>query len=429
MKRRYTIYVFLFTLTAINYIDRVALSVASSDISREFGLGPVSMGYLFSSFLWLYMLALIPMGIMVDKVGSKRLNAWGIGFWSFATALTAGAVGFVSLLTTRFLMGLGESTTYPAGGRVIREWIPAPERGIATAVFHSGSLVGPAVGAVGLGWLVGTFGWRVAFLVAAALGFVWLAAWLVWFEAPEKARWLGTAERDYILGSRDGTPGVAVVGAERASLGLRGLVRSRTLWSIAFSHGCVVYTTYLFLTWLPGYLRAEKGMTLVSSGFYTAVPCLGAAVLGVLIGRAGDAYLAGQDLRSGPRRVVVASCMAISALILLVPYVDALWMVVLLLTLSLTGCTAAVAANLSLVNDLVPSPADSGTAIGFISTGGNLFGLAAPIVTGYVISLTGRFGAGFVIAGTLVAVAALVTLFLTRSPVAEVEAVADVRTA
>ena len=106
------------------------------------------MGYIFSSFLWLYMLALIPMGILVGKVGSRKLNAWGIGLSSVATACTPAATGFASLLATRLIMGLGQSTTYPVGGRVIREWMPAPERGIATSIFHAGVFVGSAVG----GW-------------------------------------------------------------------------------------------------------------------------------------------------------------------------------------------------------------------------------------------------------------------------------------
>ena len=108
---------------------------------------------------------------------------------------------------------------------------------------------------------------------------------------------------------------------------------------------------------------------------------------------------------------------------------DDLWLVTLVLTLALTGCTAAVAANLSLVNDIVPSKADSGTAIGFISTGGNLFGIAAPIVTGYIISITSRYSAGFVIAGILAAVAAAITLLLTRQPFTTPQDTSNVRAA
>ena len=186
-KKRVWIYGFLFTLTLINYIDRVSLSVASKVLKEEFDISPVAMGYLFSSFVWLYFLALIPMGYLVGRFGPKKVNGYGIGVWSVATACTAFSTGFISLLSCRLIMGMGEATTYPAGARVIREWMPLKERGMATAVFHSGSLVGPAVGAIGFGWLISAYGWRIAFIVAGALGFVWLAAWLKWYSHPSKA--------------------------------------------------------------------------------------------------------------------------------------------------------------------------------------------------------------------------------------------------
>lgn len=424
MKRRYWIYLFLFLLTVVNYVDRVALSIASSQIRREFSLSPVELGYLFSSFLWLFAIALIPMGLLVDRFGTRRLNAWGIGFWSLATAMTAFTGGFVSLLITRLLMGLGESTTYPAGGRVIREWAPASERGIATSVFQAGSLLGPAVGAIGLGYVVASYGWRAGFLVAALLGFVWLAAWLIWFKQPEDATWLSGAEREHIVAARNA--GGTSDEAPLKRLGLAALIRSRTLWAIAFSQGCAVYATYLFLTWMPSYLQAEKGMSISRSGLFTAIPYAGAAILGVLIGIGSDRYLRRKDITGGSRRAIVAFCLLMSALILLIPEARALWLVMLLLTLSLTGCTAAIAANLSLVNDLLPSKLDSGTAIAMISVGGNGFGLMAPIATGYVVSITHSYQAGFVITGMLVLTAAAATMVLTRRPIAASEASHDV---
>ncbi|WP_230975338.1 MFS transporter [Burkholderia multivorans] len=412
-------------LTVVNYVDRVALSIASSQISKEFSLSPVDLGCLFSSFLWLYAVALIPMGLLVDRFGSKRLSAWGIGFWSLATALTAFTGGFISLLATRLLMGFGESTSYPAGGRVIREWAPASERGIATSVFHAGSLLGPAIGAVGLGWVVTTYGWRAAFLVAASAGFVWLAAWLRWYRPPEDATWLTRQEREYIVTLRNSAGTTNLIEPQR--LGFAALGRSKTVWAIAFTHGCAVYATYLFLTWLPSYLQAEKGMSLSRSGLFTALPYVGAAILGVLIGMCSDRYLRGKNISRGSRRAVVAVCLLMSALILLVPMANDLWLVMLLLTLSLTGCTAAVASNLSLVNDLLPSKGDSGSAIAMISVGGNAFGLMAPIATGYIISMTHTYQAGFVITGVLVLAAAAVTLLFTRRPITATESITDVR--
>jgi ACS family glucarate transporter-like MFS transporter len=413
-KKRIWIYVFLFTLTLINYIDRISLSVASTALKQEFGISPVAMGYLLSSFVWLYFVALIPMGYLVGRYGPKKVNSWGIGVWSLATVCTAFASGFFSLLGCRLVMGAGEATTYPAGARVVRDWMPLRERGMATAVFHSGSLVGPAVGAVGFGWLITTFGWRLAFLVAGAIGCVWLAAWLKWYQHPSKTSWLSAEELDEITAGSTAEPAQA---AASRPLGFAGLVRSRTMWAIGLSHGCAVYATYFFLTWLPNYLQAEKGLSVMTSSLYTAIPYLGAAVLAIVIGRCSDLVVRGRAAQSGQRRFAVAAVLVASSVILLVPALDSTAAILLVITLSLATCASAVSLDLSLVNDLVRSSDDVGTAAGFITAVGNLFGLLAPIVTGYVVAGTGGFAMAFTVVGVLLVVGAALQVFGANRPV------------
>ncbi|WP_123069642.1 MFS transporter [Massilia aurea] len=416
MRKRIWIYVFLFTLTLINYIDRISLSVASTALKEEFGISPVAMGYLLSSFVWLYFIALIPMGYLVGRFGPKQVNTWGIGVWSVATVCTAFATGFFSLLSARLVMGAGEATTYPAGARVVRDWMPVRERGMATAVFHSGSLVGPAVGAIGFGWLITTVGWRTAFVVAGAIGFVWLAAWGKWYRHPSQASWLGTAELREITADADvGAPGSGA--AARPALGFRGLARSRTMWAIGLAHGCAVYATYFFLTWLPSYLQAAKGLSVMTSSMYTAVPYIGAAILAIVIGRLSDLAVDARAAAAGRRRLVVGAVLLGSAAILLVPLLQSTAAILLVITLSLAGCASAISNNLSLVNDLVRSNEDVGTAAGFVTAVGNLFGLLAPIVTGYVVAGTGGFGMAFGVVGILLIIGSAVAVLGARRPV------------
>jgi MFS family permease len=414
-KKRIWIYVFLFTLTLINYIDRVSLSVASHALKEEFDISPVAMGYLFSSSVWLYFIALIPMGYLVGRFGPKTVNSYGIGVWSIATVCTAFTTGFLSLISCRLIMGAGEATTYPAGARVVRDWMPVRERGLATAVFHSGSLVGPAVGAIGFGWLITSFGWRVAFLAAGAIGFVWLAAWLKWYQHPSRAPWLSAAELAEI--TADASSAQAAATPEAPAIGFKGLVRSRTMWAIGLSHGCAVYATYFFLTWLPTYLQTEKGLTVMNSSIYTAVPYLGAAVLAIVIGRVSDMVVKPQAAAVGKRRFVVGTVLLASAVIFLVPMLDSTWAILLVITLSLATCASAVSLNLSLVNDLVRSSADVGTAAGFITAVGNFFGLMAPIATGYLVANTGGFAAAFTVVGALLVLGSVLSVFGATRPV------------
>lgn len=413
-RKRIWIYVFLFTLTLINYVDRVSLSVASHALKAEFDISPIAMGYLFSSFVWLYFIALIPMGYLVGRYGPKTVNSYGIGVWSIATVCTAFSTGFISLISCRLIMGAGEATTYPAGARVVRDWMPVKERGMATAVFHSGSLVGPAVGAIGFGWLITSFGWPIAFVVAGAIGFVWLAAWLKWYQHPSKAPWLSAAELAEITADADAasarTPAVP-------AMGFAGLVRSRTMWAIGLSHGCAVYATYFFLTWLPTYLQTEKGLTVMTSSFYTAIPYLGAAVLAVVIGRFSDMVVPPAAAAGGKRRFVVGAVLVASSVIFLVPLLSSTWAILLVITLSLATCASAISLNLSLINDLVRSGEDVGTAAGFITAVGNLFGLLAPIATGYFVASTGGFAMAFTVVGALLIVGAVLSVFGATRPV------------
>jgi MFS family permease len=411
--RRVLIFILMFFLATINYIDRVVLSVSATPIAKEFDISPVQLGYLFSSFLWLYVICLVPMGMIVDKFGTRAVNAAGIGLWSIATALTGFAPGFSTLIASRVLMGVGESTTYPAAGRVIREWIPMRERALFAAIFNSGAYFGPAVGGLVLTWLVSTAGWRTAFVVCAAIGFVWLAAWLIWFRQPEQASWLSSEERAMILRERGGD------GAQAAapSLGIGRLLASTSMLGLMLTQGCAVYTQYLFLTWLPNYLQAERGMSMLKSGALMSLPFLGAVVMTALIGKLSDTLLTEETIRTGGRRRLAALSMLAGSLILLTPLVGNVYVILFLIMIALSGVASTVAMNIALVSDLLRSSADAGRATGLLILGGNIFGISAPIVTGYVIQSTGNFDYAFVVAGALLVVGSLAVFTLARKPI------------
>jgi ACS family glucarate transporter-like MFS transporter len=412
--RRGWIGLFLFTLTMINYIDRIALSFAARPIAAEFHLSSVALGYLFSSFLWTYTAFLIPSGIAVDRMGTKRVAAFGISLWSLSTALTGMAWSFPSLLATRLGMGAGEATNNPVGARVIREWIPAGERGILSAIFNSGAYAGPALCAVVAGALINAFGWRGLFVCAGSIGFFWLAAWLRWFRRPEDAAWLGEAERRKILAERKAE--ASQLDGRSEGHGLFALLRTRTMWGLALTQGCTTYTQYLFLTWLPSYLQTTKKLTILKTGLFTAVPYALTAVLMILVGRFSDRLLRQQGVGSGRRRNMIAGALMGASIILLAPFVDNIWLLLGLMTISLTGIASTTSLNFALLNDMLPNPRDIGKGMSFLIVGGNTFGLMAPIVTGYVIAGTGSYTWAFVIAGILLVGGATATLTMTRRP-------------
>jgi MFS family permease len=411
-KGRILIYILIFTACTINYIDRVVLSVSAPQIVKEFGISTIELGYLFSAFLWSYLVFVLPWGVFVDRAGTRVSTAGGMTIWSIATLLTGMSWSFNTAFFTRLLMGFGEASTYPAGARTIREWMPAGERGLATTIFNCGGYAGPALGSILMGFVVTAYGWRAGFFAAGLLGFVWLVAWLVYFRQPETATFIGEEERRKILAERGGDtiPGTAAP--------VSALLRCRSIWGTFVTQGCAVYTVYLFLTWLPTYLQATRGLTILKSGFYTAVPYAVAVPGTILIGWLSDRLLRGVPVESGRRRTLVAIMMLCSSGILLTPWITDTAVLLAVFSVSLTSIGSAVGLNIALLNDLLRNPANIGRANGILVTGGNLFGVAAPIVTGYVVSGTGNYDYAFLTAGVLLLIGASVSLIFTRDPIA-----------
>ena len=395
-------------------MDRVVLSVAAKPIAAEFHLSPVGLGYLFSSFIWTYTLFLIPMGQFVDRFGTRRVAAVGIGIWSLATVLTGAASAYSLLLASRLVMGAGESSSNPVCAKTVRQWIPARERGAANAVFNAGSFAGPAFCLALIGVLISSFGWRWAFVISGSTGFVWLVLWMTFFNTPERTRWLSHEEREMILRERNN--GAPTVHDDQPD-GLLRLLRSRTLWGIALTEGCNIYAQYLFLTWLPSYLQTTRHVSITSSGWLSGVPYGGAVVLAILAGWLSDRYVKGAGVVSGRRRHAIAISMLCGAAILLVPVVTSFAALVMVLTVSLSGIAATNATNFSLLSDMLPNQRDIAKAMGFVIVGGNVFGLLAPIVTGYVISMTGKYDYAFAIAGVLLLTGIVITLTMTYRPI------------
>ncbi|MPQ67957.1 MULTISPECIES: MFS transporter [unclassified Pseudomonas] len=421
--RRGWIAVFLFSLAMINYMDRIALSIAAKPIAEEFHLTSIGMGYLFSSFIWSYALFLIPVGLLIDKFGVKRVGGMGIFIWSLATALTGAASSFASLLTARLVMGAGESVSNPVGAKVIREWIPSTERGTITAIFNSGSYAGPAICSVVLAALVAMFGWRMSFVIAGSIGFAWLVAWCFFYDKPEKVKWLSNNEREHIVQTRTSSGGKDT---STTTYGLKRLLKTPTIWGLAITQGCNVYTQYLFLTWLPSYLQEVRHLTIAKSGLFTAIPYATAVILCIVIGKLSDQYLKnGSGAASGKRRNVIALTMLIASCILLIPFADDIALLALIFSLTLAGIASTTSLNFSLLNDLLPSSGDVGRAMAFVVVGGNIFGMLAPVVTGYVISATGSYNWAFGIAGALLVIGAIVIMTMTRKPMISQQQSAD----
>ncbi|MFS8115368.1 MFS transporter [Rhizobium jaguaris] len=417
--RRFVIYASLLVFLGIYNLDRLTISIAGSSIAKEMELGPVAMGYLFSSILWLYAVCLLPSGFMADRFGPKATAAVAAAFWSLFQGLSGLAFSAFTLLVTRLGNGAFEAAANPAAHATIREWTPRRERGMATAIWFFGSVGVPGLGAPILAWIVTTWGWRASFIATGLLGFVWVALWWAFYQSPDKATWLEPEERDMIMRERDFEASADSETAAGHSLGYKGLFSASTMWGLALTQSCVNYVSYFFSAWLPGLLQHNYNLTVLQTGSYTAIAYLASAVTALILSYICDRVLTTDALQAGKRRYAVGIANIIAACVIFVPFAGSLPMAMVLLSIAHSGNTFAQSMNFALVNDRLKSSGDVGHAYAIFTLGGVSAGMLAPIVTGYLVQATGTFNSAMALTGCVALVGTMLTLFMTRRAIGE----------
>src|SRR3954468_19144759 len=191
----------IFLATLINYIDRLTISVLAPVITRDLGLTNTEFGGILTWFLLAYTISQGLSGKLYDRIGTKRGFVCSIVLWSSAAMAHAFARGLASLSVFRFVLGLGEAGNWPGAAKTVAEWFPIRERAFGMAIFNSGAAIGSVVAAPLIVWLNRSYGWQTTFIVTGSLGFAWLVAWLLFYQTPDRHKWLGDGERQLI---RDG---------------------------------------------------------------------------------------------------------------------------------------------------------------------------------------------------------------------------------
>src|SRR5436190_23779339 len=179
----------------ITYMDRVVISAAVPTIQKEFGFSLATMSYIISSFRWGYALFQIPGGWLGDRIGPRRALTLIVAWWSMFTSATAFAWNSVSMITIRFLFGMGEAGAFPIATRSLSRWILPAERGFAQGITHAGSRLGAAMTPSLVVLVISAYGWRAAFVSFGALGCIWAAVWYWYYrDTPNEHASVGNEE-------------------------------------------------------------------------------------------------------------------------------------------------------------------------------------------------------------------------------------------
>ena len=185
---RWRIVALLFFLSVLNYLDRQALSVLAPTLRATFGFSTVEYSYIVATFLVAYTIGYVFCGAVIDRIGVRLAVVAALAVWSVAGMLHALATGWVTLALCRFLLGLGESFNAPAGMKAIAEWIPKRERGLCTAIFSNGNIVGAIIAPPFVTFVSLRYGWQWGFLATGLLGFIYLIFWLKFYSSRLLAR-------------------------------------------------------------------------------------------------------------------------------------------------------------------------------------------------------------------------------------------------
>jgi MFS transporter, ACS family, D-galactonate transporter len=406
-RRRWRIAFLLGIGVLVNYFDRVNLSVAHAALITTFAISNVQFGYLSAAYNWTYTLCQLPVGVVLDKFGVRRVGRVSTFIWSvasFAAAITPSLGGFFA---ARLLLGIGEAPTFPANAKAIGYWFPAKERSSATSIFDGSAKFASAIGVPLIGLLLLKAGWRWSFAVTGLLSFLYFLLFCRVYRDPVDDPELTTQERDYILEKDATTP---VLPVETASLGY--LIRQPKVIGITVGFGAYNYVFYLLLTWLPSYLSSALHIDLLHSFLYTGVPWLIGTTSEWLIGGwLVDRLLARGWNASRVQRTVLIGGTSMGLGIVGAAYSQTATNALIWISISLAGLSAASAVGWS-VPSLIGPRGSVGTLAGIQNFSGQVSGIVAPIVTGYLVTARHSFGWAFGVAGIYLSIGISAYIFL-----------------
>ena len=423
---RYGILAMLFAVTVINYADRSTISMAGDAIQDALGIDAVTLGYVFSAFGWSYLVAQIPAGWLLDRYGSKKVYCGAILSWSVFT-VCQGFVGNFSMGTAvgllfllRLLVGLSEGPSFPGNSRIVAAWFPTRERGTAAAIFNSAQYFATAAFSPLMGWLVVAAGWEHVFTIVGGIGVVFGLLWMVVIYAPRKHPRLSQAELDYI------SEGGALVDMDAGDAGsaeaqggnqlryIRALLTNRMMLGVYFGQYFINTITWFFLTWFPVYLVQERHMSILKAGFVASLPAICGFVGGILGGVLSDSLMRHGWSQTKARKLPIVVGLVLASVIVGCNYVDASWVVVLLMAVSFFG-KGLGALGWAVVSDTAPREI-AGLSGGVFNTFGSLAAITTPIVIGYLVKTHGSFELALLYVGAS-AVLALLCYLIVVGPI------------
>jgi MFS transporter, ACS family, hexuronate transporter len=358
--RRWVVLALLFVSTVLNYVDRQALSILASEIQRALSMTTADYARVVQMFLGAYIVGYGISGWLTDKLGTKLSLALFVAWWSLANMATGFVQSVTQLGLARTALGLGEAGNYTAAPKAVAEHFPAQERGLAVGIYTAGAMIGATLAPILIGWIALKHGWRAAFVVTGAAGFVWLIAWWLLYRPGTQPKPTST------------------------KVTYREMLRDPSIWMLASGRLISDPVWYFYLFWFPKYLGDAQGMTLMQLATWAWIPYL-AADIGSIGGGWASGKLVQQGLAPQTARLRI---MAIAAMIAPVGvFIGGAQGQTS--TLALAACVTFahlmfLANHTALITDRYPSHS-VGTAFGLMGMASGLGGILSTYVVGQLV--------------------------------------------
>lgn len=395
---RWVICALLLFSTTINYMDRNVIGYLKDYFCSAEGFNWTNsdFSYVTSVFTAFYAGATLGAGWFIDKIGTKLGLAFSLIIWSIFGILNAFVGQTVYLhMFMRSLFGVGESGNFPASIKTVAEWFPKKERALATGIFNSGCNIGAMISALLVPWCLLYFGadlgWKMAFILTGAVGFIWLIFWFWLYDSPAKVKALSVAEYEYIHSDEEQIIVPSNPDEDKTKVSWFKLFEYRQTWSFFFGKFMTDGIWWFLLFWLPDYLKKQFGMTTEQVMWPTFI-VFGIAIIGSVFGGSIPMFFLNKGWETYKARMTAMLLIAVCPLIVLFTQyfakVEIFGDNAVIYAISII-CVAGAAhqawsANLfTTVSDMFPKKA-VGSVTGIGTAAGGIGGVLIQLLAGYL---------------------------------------------
>ncbi len=395
---------------ALNYMDRSTLAIGNLRIREEFGISATAIGALQSAWSIAFAFAQIPVGLVVDRVGSRRLLGWALVLWSLAQAAGGVLTGYFAFMWSRVALGVFESPAFPGAVRTVSNWFSIRERGRPTGVYTLGGDLGRIIGTPLLTALLLLFGWRMMFVAMGVIGVLGAGAWFALYREPDLSR-MPAADRDYLVANGMGAPSVVTLQSWRR------LFAFRSMWGMILGAFCSGYAIWMYGTWLPAYLEMQQHVSIAHTGVLAMVP-LACSIAGSVAGGWATDRLARTGMDVVASRKVPAACgyLLAAAFCAGAALSGEVGPALACISASMFFLSFAQSGKWTLITAIAPQ-SHAASVSSIQNFGSYIGGTVSPVLTGAVVDATGSFVLALLIGSGVMVLGAALYFFVVKDPI------------